>query len=122
MTLTERQALRDLARCGLPQPVRGSWHDPVFLGKARRTASFYPELAGRVCRALKLAGFHVVDEADDTALGLKVGETPMGVLVSWMASHGFTALAADQRAASGDGIRMAVRAAVAGLLSSAGTR
>ncbi|MFF7977358.1 hypothetical protein [Streptomyces sp. NPDC007905] len=41
--------------------------------------SIHPDLAGRVRRALKLAGFHVVDEADDTAPGLKVSETPTGV-------------------------------------------
>ncbi|MFF4308490.1 hypothetical protein [Streptomyces sp. NPDC001601] len=76
----------------------------------------HAELVGRVCHALKLAGFHVVDQADDTTPGLRVSEAPEGVLVSWTASHGFLALAADQRGASSDGMRVVVQAAVAGLL------
>nr|WP_024127677.1 hypothetical protein [Streptomyces sp. F12]AHE40441.1 Hypothetical protein pFRL6_354 [Streptomyces sp. F12] len=83
-------------------------------------SSVRPKLVGRVCYALKLAGFHVVDEADDAATGLRVSETPAGVLVSWTTSHGFTALAADQRGASSDGMRVAVQAAVAGLLVQCG--
>ncbi|MEH0516994.1 MULTISPECIES: hypothetical protein [unclassified Streptomyces] len=45
-----------------------------------------------------------------------MSEAPGGVLVSWTMSHGFTALAAHQRGASRDGMRVAVQAAVAGLL------
>ncbi|MFI1660437.1 hypothetical protein ACH4ZU_36820 [Streptomyces sp. NPDC020472] len=74
------------------------------------------QLLGQVRHALKLAGFHVVDQADDTTPGLRVSEAPTGVLVSWTTSHGFTALAADQREASSDGMRVVVEAAVTGLL------
>ncbi|MFF6983814.1 hypothetical protein ACFZAV_40555 [Streptomyces sp. NPDC008343] len=76
----------------------------------------HPQLIQRVRHALKLAGFHVADEADDTTPGLRVSEAPTGVLVSWTRSHGFTALAADQRGVSSDGMRGVVQAAVAGLL------
>ncbi|MGV9249348.1 hypothetical protein [Streptomyces sp. NPDC003710] len=48
-----------------------------------------------------------------------MSEAPAGVLVSWTTSHGFTALAADQRGASSDGMRV-VQAAVAGLLVQCG--
>ncbi|MFF3699207.1 hypothetical protein [Streptomyces sp. NPDC002221] len=82
--------------------------------------SVYPELAGRVRHVLKLAGFHVVDEADHVTPGLKVEAVPAGVVVSWTASHGFTALASDQRNASSDGMRVVVQAAVAGLLVECG--
>lgn len=78
------------------------------------------QLVGRVRHALKLAGFHIVDEVDDAAPGLRVSEAPGGVLVSWTTSHGFTALAADQRGASSDGMRVVVQAAVAGLLVQCG--
>ncbi|WP_369275704.1 hypothetical protein AB5J55_42245 [Streptomyces sp. R11] len=67
-----------------------------------------------------LAGFHVVDEADDTTQGLRVSEAPTGVLVSWTMSHGFIALAADQAGASSDGMRVVVQAAVADLLVQCG--
>ncbi|MEU6688285.1 hypothetical protein [Streptomyces sp. NPDC046832] len=77
--------------------------------------SVHPQLLVRVGHVLKLAGFLVVDQADDATPGLRVSEVPAGVLVSWTASHGFTALAADQRGASSDGMRVAVQAAV-GLL------
>ncbi|MFF4402647.1 hypothetical protein [Streptomyces sp. NPDC001480] len=49
-----------------------------------------------------------------------MSEAPAGVLVSWTTSHGFTALAADQRGASSDGMRVVVQAAVAGLLVQCG--
>ncbi|MEU6682763.1 hypothetical protein [Streptomyces sp. NPDC046832] len=78
--------------------------------------SVHPQLLVRVRHVLKLAGFLVVDQADDATPGLRVSEVPAGVLVSWTASHGFTALAADQRGASSDGMRVAVQAAVVGLL------
>ncbi|MFE6098130.1 hypothetical protein ACFQ7M_40215 [Streptomyces massasporeus] len=83
-------------------------------------APVHPQLLGRVRHALKLAGFHVADEADDTTPGLRVNETPAGVLVSWTTSHGFTALAVDQRGASSGGMRVVVQAAVAGLLVQCG--
>ncbi|GAA0907339.1 MULTISPECIES: hypothetical protein [Streptomyces violaceusniger group] len=76
----------------------------------------HPQLLGQVRHALKLAGFHVVDQVDDTTPGLRVSEAPAGVLVGWTTSHGFTALAADQRGASSDGMWVVVQAAVAGLL------
>ncbi|MET7938238.1 hypothetical protein [Streptomyces sp. NPDC005322] len=82
--------------------------------------STHSQLVGRVRHALKLAGFHVVDEADDTTAGLRVSEAAAGVLVSWTASHGFTALAADQRGASSEGMRVVVQAAMAGLLVQCG--
>ncbi|MGW1562993.1 hypothetical protein ACWCQ1_41810 [Streptomyces sp. NPDC002144] len=81
--------------------------------------SVRPQLVGWVRHALKLAGFHIV-EADDAAPGLRLSETPAGVLVSWTTSHGFTALAADQRGASSDGMRVVVQAAVAGLPAQCG--
>lgn len=82
--------------------------------------SVHSKLAGRVRHALKLAGFQVVDAADGSTPGLKVSEAASGVLVSWATSHGFTALAADQRGASSEGMRMAVQAAVTGLLVQCG--
>ncbi|MDX2576740.1 hypothetical protein PV332_14800 [Streptomyces scabiei] len=101
--------------------VRSSrWHDPIPSGQARRVPSVPPQLVGRVRHALKLAGFHIVDEADDAAPGLRVSEAPAGVLVNWTTSHGFTALTTDQRGASSDGMRVVVQAAVAGLLVQCG--
>ncbi|MEU1569416.1 hypothetical protein ABZ504_55915 [Streptomyces mirabilis] len=53
--------------------------------------------------------------------GLRVSETRAGVLVAWAASDGFTALAADQPGgACRDGMRVAVQAAVSGLMTSLG--
>ncbi|MGW1564759.1 hypothetical protein ACWCQ1_51430 [Streptomyces sp. NPDC002144] len=100
--------------------VAARWHDPIFSGQARRMPSVRPQLVGRVRHVLKVAGFHIVDEADDGAPGLRVSAGPAGVLVNWTASHGFTALAADQRGASGGGMRVVVQAAVAGLLVQCG--
>ncbi|MEU3038089.1 hypothetical protein [Streptomyces griseoaurantiacus] len=101
--------------------VRSSrWHDPIPSGQARRVLSVHPQLVGRVRHALQLAGFHIVDEADDAAPGLRVSEAPGGVLVSWTTSHGFTALAADQRGASSDGMWVVVQAAMVGLLVQGG--
>ncbi|MEV7691625.1 hypothetical protein [Streptomyces bungoensis] len=79
-----------------------------------------PQLVERVRHVLKLAGFHVVDESDDTTLGLRVSEAPGGVLVSWTTSHGFTALVADRPGASGNGVRVVVQAAVTSLLVQCG--
>ncbi|GAA3049107.1 hypothetical protein [Streptomyces glomeratus] len=103
---------RELRRLGPQQPM--AWSDSfgdgesgaVRLSPARWTVRY----------ALKLAGFHVVDQADDSTPGLRVSEAPAGVLVSWTTSHGFTALAADQPGAWSDGMRVVVQAAVAGLL------
>lgn len=53
--------------------------------------------------------------------GLQVSGTPAGVLVAWATSDGFAALAADQ--SGGDcrgGMRVAVQAAVSGLMTSLG--
>lgn len=53
--------------------------------------------------------------------GLQVSGTPAGVLVAWATSDGFAALAADQ--SGGDcrcGMRVAVQAAISGLMTSLG--
>ncbi|MFD8263120.1 hypothetical protein ACFV19_30370 [Streptomyces griseoluteus] len=105
--------------------ISGTWHSPydgkvLLSGQARLMSSVRPQLLGRVCHALTLAGLDVVDEVDDAARGLRVSAAPVGVLVSWTTSHGFTALATDQRGASSDGLRGVVQAAVAGLLVQCG--
>ncbi|MEU1600589.1 hypothetical protein ABZ468_49640 [Streptomyces sp. NPDC005708] len=79
------------------------------------------ELVAQVRHALDQAGFEVVGGIDRRMTGLQVSETPAGVLVAWAASDGFTALAADQPGGgSRGGIRVAVQAAVSGLMTSLG--
>ncbi|MGW0336995.1 hypothetical protein ACWD0J_35080 [Streptomyces sp. NPDC003011] len=63
------------------------------------------------------AGFNLVgDDMQDARPGLAVTRVAVGVLVSWTASDGFTALAKDQAGASGDSLQAVVQAAVSGLL------
>ncbi|MCX4617634.1 MULTISPECIES: hypothetical protein [Streptomyces] len=79
------------------------------------------ELVARVRHALDQAGFEVVGGVDRRMTGLQVSGTPAGVLVAWATSDGFAALAADQ--SGGDcrgGMRVAVQAAVSGLMTSLG--
>ncbi|MEU6216726.1 hypothetical protein ABZ845_04270 [Streptomyces sp. NPDC047022] len=77
----------------------------------------FAELALQVSYALRQAGFHVIsDAAIERASGLHVGEAPEGVLIRWLVSDGFTALAFDQPGASSVGMRVVVQAAVSGLL------
>ncbi|MEV7003908.1 hypothetical protein AB0N62_40575 [Streptomyces sp. NPDC093982] len=96
------------------------WRDPVLLGQARPVPPVHPQLIGRVHHALKLAGFHAADEADDTTPGLRVSQAPTGVLVSWTRSHGLYRAGGRQRGAFSDGMRVVVQAAVAGLLIQGG--
>ncbi|MFJ9098040.1 hypothetical protein ACIRJM_05975 [Streptomyces sp. NPDC102405] len=60
----------------------------------------------------------MLGDADSGIPGLRVTEVSAGVLVSWTASDGFTALSRDQagHAASHNSMREIVQAAVAGLL------
>ncbi|WP_406729401.1 hypothetical protein WJ438_39590 [Streptomyces sp. GD-15H] len=53
--------------------------------------------------ALSQAGFCLVSDEDDRTSGPRVSAVDAGVLVSWSVSHGFTALAVEQRAADGQG-------------------
>lgn len=63
------------------------------------------------------AGFHLVgDVEDDGRPGLRVTQDPSGVLITWTASHGFAALAANRFGSSGDSMKTIVQAAVVGLL------
>ncbi|MCZ4103448.1 hypothetical protein C8250_000100 [Streptomyces sp. So13.3] len=75
-----------------------------------------PELVSRVRHALAHAGFHLVGEVPaDNRPGLRVTEDPSGVLITWTASDGFSALASNQLA-PGDSMKAIVQAAVSGLL------
>ncbi|MCX4427083.1 hypothetical protein [Streptomyces mirabilis] len=79
------------------------------------------ELVAQVQHALNQAGFEVVGGIDHRTPGLRVSETPAGVLVAWATSDGFAALAADQPGGDcRDGMRVAVQAAVSGLMTSLG--
>ncbi|MFF3139563.1 hypothetical protein [Streptomyces mirabilis] len=78
------------------------------------------ELVAQVRHALDQAGFELVGGVDRRMPGLQVSETPAGVLVAWMTSHGFTALADQPGGDSRDGMRVAVQAAVSGLMTSLG--
>ncbi|ORT54727.1 hypothetical protein [Streptomyces sp. CB03238] len=78
------------------------------------------ELLLRVRHALSQAGFHLVSDADDGKPGLGVTEDPSGVLITWTASDGFSALASDQSGASGDSMKAIVQTAVSGLLAQLG--
>ncbi|MCX4918972.1 hypothetical protein [Streptomyces sp. NBC_00687] len=81
------------------------------------------DLLTHVRHALIQAGFHLVAKgAAAEVIGLSVVEVPDGVLVSWTASDGFTALANYQLGDGGDSIRETVRAAVPGLLRQRGYR
>ncbi|MDQ0905024.1 hypothetical protein QFZ22_001009 [Streptomyces canus] len=78
-------------------------------------------LAVQVRHALSEAGFHLVANTDSGTSGLQVSETPAGVLVRWVASDGFHALAAGQSGRAPDGgIRAVVQAAVGGVLMQRG--
>ncbi|MFF3349748.1 hypothetical protein [Streptomyces sp. NPDC002779] len=75
------------------------------------------DLYAQVRHALLQAGFHLVaGDAKGGRPGLSVTEVPVGVLVKWTASDGFTALAKDQPGASCGSMQAIVQAAVSGLL------
>lgn len=77
-------------------------------------------LAVQVRHALSQAGFHLVAQTDSGTSGLQVGEVPAGVMVRWVASDGFHALAADRSGRPDGGIRAVVQAAMAGVLTQRG--
>jgi hypothetical protein len=75
-----------------------------------------PEFVSEVKRALRQAGFHLAEDADDDRhLGLRVMPAPLGVLIKWTASDGFTALAADRSRSSSDAMKAIVQAHQFGL-------
>jgi hypothetical protein len=79
------------------------------------------ELVAQVRHALNEAGFEMPGGVGHRMPGLQVSAIPAGVLVAWAMSDGFTALAAAQPGGgSSDGMRIAVQAAVTGLLTSLG--
>ncbi|MGW2866021.1 hypothetical protein [Streptomyces sp. NPDC001205] len=77
-----------------------------------------PDLLTQVRHALVQAGFHLTDTNDGEAgsPGLAVSQSPAGVLITWTASDGLTALANDQPGTAGDSMHAVVQAAIAGLL------
>ncbi|MEV6618311.1 hypothetical protein AB0N31_31500 [Streptomyces sp. NPDC051051] len=81
-------------------------------GRQGPVPSASSNLLVQVRHVLIRAGFHLVaDHAEDGTPGLAVTEAPTGVLVKWAASDGFTWLARDQPAVSGDSMQVIVQAA-----------
>jgi hypothetical protein len=71
------------------------------------------ELVLQVRRALRLAGFHLVSDANDGTPGLRVSEIPAGALVSWTPLGGLGSLAgahADRDDSPGSVVQAAVEA------------
>ncbi|MFJ1974122.1 hypothetical protein ACIO93_36445 [Streptomyces sp. NPDC087903] len=78
-------------------------------------------LATQVRHALSEAGFHLVADTEGGMPGLWVSQVAEGVLVRWVVSDSFAALAGEQPGrASSDGMEEMVQAAVSGLLMQRG--